>query len=119
MTKLTLRLLDDPYVVHHWAGFLLPRLTGERSDHPVSVVAGLRHRRESGGISLHRPGMPTRLLLTGFNPRWWERIAGRHASGRLHHSSTACRIPGDHHGIAAPQGRRRTGPRRGLVGGDG
>ncbi|MFJ6053614.1 hypothetical protein [Streptomyces sp. NPDC092307] len=78
--QLTLRLLDEPYVVHHWAEFLLPRLTDEESDHPqdcVAGVAGLRYRREGGGIMLHRPGMPARILLTGFNPRWWERIAER------------------------------------------
>ncbi|MFE0773337.1 hypothetical protein [Streptomyces sp. NPDC058861] len=78
--RLTVRLLDEPYVLHHWAEFLLPRLTGESSDHPqdrISGVAGLRYRRESGGISLHRPGVPGRILLSGFNPRWWERIADR------------------------------------------
>ncbi|MEU3401355.1 hypothetical protein [Streptomyces filamentosus] len=78
--QLTLLLLDEPYIVHYWAEFLLPRLTGEESDHPqdrVSGVAGLRYRRESRGILLHRPGMPARILLTGFNPRWWERVADR------------------------------------------
>ncbi|MFK0223308.1 hypothetical protein ACIQWN_34630, partial [Streptomyces vinaceus] len=77
--RLTLRLLDEPYVVHHWAEFLLPRLSGEESDHPLDRVlgAGLRYRRESGGISLYRPGAPSSILLTGFNPRWWERIADR------------------------------------------
>ncbi|MFL4909388.1 hypothetical protein ACJ6WF_40950 [Streptomyces sp. MMS24-I2-30] len=78
--RLTLRLLDEPYVVHHWAEFLLPRLSGEEGEHPldrVSGVPGLRYRRESSGISLHRPGTPARITLTGFNPRWWERIADR------------------------------------------
>ncbi|MFE5885505.1 hypothetical protein [Streptomyces hydrogenans] len=78
--QLTLRLLDEPYIIYYWAEFLLPRLTGEESDHPqdrVSGVAGLRYRRESRGITLYRPGMPTRILLTGFNPRWWKRVADR------------------------------------------
>lgn len=77
---LTLRLLDEPYVVRYWAEFLLPRLTGEESDHPqdrVSGVAGLRCQRESRGVLVHRLGMPARILLTGFNPRWWERSADR------------------------------------------
>lgn len=78
--RLALRLLDEPYVVHHWAEFLLPRRTGDESDHPqdsIAGVAGLRYRRESGGILLHCPGAPARILLTGFNPHWWERIADR------------------------------------------
>ncbi|MFI5987688.1 hypothetical protein ACIBEA_43375 [Streptomyces sp. NPDC051555] len=78
--QLTLRLLDEPYVVLHWAESLLPRLRDGESGHPldrVVGVAGLRYRRESGGISMHRPGTPARILLTGFNPRWWERIAER------------------------------------------
>ncbi|MFF7780422.1 hypothetical protein ACFZCG_39170 [Streptomyces tanashiensis] len=38
--RLTLRLLDEPYIVHHWVEFLLPRLTGEESDHPQDRVSG-------------------------------------------------------------------------------
>ncbi|MFG2713431.1 hypothetical protein ACGFX2_23145 [Streptomyces goshikiensis] len=77
---LTIPAARHPEQAQLEAAVLLPRLTGEESDHPqdcVAGVAGLRYRREGGGIMLHRPGMPARILLTGFNPRWWERIAER------------------------------------------
>jgi hypothetical protein len=75
--QLTLRIVSEPCIVHYWAEFLLPRLN---EDGPVSPedrilgVAGLRYRRERGGICLYRPGAVAGILLTGFNPRWWERI---------------------------------------------
>jgi hypothetical protein len=77
---LTLRLDNEPYVVRHWADFLLPRLADDKASDPrdqITGVAGLRFRREGAGIRLHLPGMPARIMLTGFNPRWWERIVGR------------------------------------------
>lgn len=73
--QLTIRLLDEPYVIRHWAEFLLPRTCGEDGDDPhdrITGVAGLGYRR-GAGIVLHFPNMPTRVLLTGFNPRWWDR----------------------------------------------
>uniref|UniRef100_UPI002F90D842 hypothetical protein n=1 Tax=Streptomyces sp. NBC_01592 TaxID=2975889 RepID=UPI002F90D842 len=77
--QLTLRLHAEPYIVHHWADFLLPRLNTDGSDprDRITGVPGLRYRREGSNICLHRPGMPARIVLTGFNPRWWERIAHR------------------------------------------
>jgi hypothetical protein len=83
--QLTLRLTDQPYIVDYWAEFLLPRLTCEDDgsmspQDRVQGVAGLRYRRERGGICLYRPGMPASILLTGFNPRWWERITNRLAT---------------------------------------
>ncbi|MFI6730133.1 hypothetical protein [Streptomyces atratus] len=78
--QLTLRLLAEPYVIHHWADFLLPRLNTDGPSDPrdrVTGVPGLRYRREGSNICLHRPGMPARIALTGFNPHWWERITDR------------------------------------------
>ncbi|MGW2688913.1 hypothetical protein ACWC6I_37865 [Streptomyces sp. NPDC001414] len=78
--QLTIRVVNEPYVVHYWAEFLLPRLSSEDALDPrdqVSGVAGLRYRREGSHICLHRPGMPARIMLTGFNPWWWQRIADR------------------------------------------
>lgn len=40
-------------------------------------MPGLRYRRERGDICLYRPGMPASILLTGFNPRWWDRVVNR------------------------------------------
>jgi hypothetical protein len=80
--ELTLRLLDEPYVIRYWADFLLPRTCNGATDHKtdprdrITGVAGLRWRHEDRGILLYRPTMPARILLNGFNPRWWERAAG-------------------------------------------
>lgn len=79
--QLALRLANEPYVTYYWAEFLLPRL----SDHDefsspqdwITGVPGLRYRREKGGICLYRPGMPASILLTGFNPHWWQRVVDR------------------------------------------
>jgi hypothetical protein len=74
---LGIRMLAEPYVIRYWADMLLPRSVADDSSDPhnhVSGVAGLRYCREQGGICLHRPGTPARILLTGFNPRWWERV---------------------------------------------
>ncbi|MFI0742670.1 hypothetical protein ACH4PU_32005 [Streptomyces sp. NPDC021100] len=74
--QLTLRLLSEPYVIRHWAEALLPRAVEEDLSDPrdgVSGVPGLRWCREGGGIRLYRPGLPTRVVLTGFHPHWWER----------------------------------------------
>ncbi|WP_030689049.1 hypothetical protein [Streptomyces sp. NRRL B-1347] len=76
--QLALRLANEPYIIHYWAEFLLPRLTDddEFSDPRDRIlgVPGLRYRRERGGIFLYRPGMPASILLTGFTPRSWDRI---------------------------------------------
>ncbi|WP_223778811.1 hypothetical protein [Streptomyces sp. 135] len=79
--QLVLRLANEPYVTYYWVEFLLPRL----ADHDefsspqdwIIGVPGLRYRRERGGICLYRPGMPTSILLTGFNPHWWDRVVNR------------------------------------------
>lgn len=78
--RLTLRVTDAPYVVMCWADLLLPRSSGEPSGDPrdfITGVPGLRYHRDRGGIHLHRPGMPTRITLTGFPARWWDRITDR------------------------------------------
>ncbi|MFD0381428.1 hypothetical protein ACFQ2B_00350 [Streptomyces stramineus] len=78
--QLTLRLLDEPCVIWHWTEYLLPRTGYESPSDPrdaISGVPGLRWRREGSTICLYYPGLPARIVLTGFNPRWWERIATR------------------------------------------
>ncbi|MER5561171.1 hypothetical protein ABT071_21460 [Streptomyces sp. NPDC002506] len=79
--QLTLRLLAEPYVIHYWAEFLMPRPnTDSGVSHPcdkIIGIPGLRTRREGSGLRLYRPGMPACIVLTGFNPRWWERILNR------------------------------------------
>lgn len=77
---LSLRLVNEPYVVDHWADFLLPRLADPQASDPrdqITGVAGLRFRCEGAGVCLYLPRTPARIMLTGFNPRWWERIVGR------------------------------------------
>ncbi|MFF8994061.1 hypothetical protein ACF09H_29870 [Streptomyces sp. NPDC014983] len=79
--RLALRLANEPYLAYYWAEFLLPRLTDcDEFSSPqdrIIGVPGLRYRRERGGICLYRPGMPASILLTGFNPRWWDRVVDR------------------------------------------
>ncbi|MCT9093927.1 hypothetical protein N4G70_34480 [Streptomyces sp. ASQP_92] len=79
--QLTLRLLAEPYVLHYWAEFLMPRPNPDSdASHPcdkIIGVPGLRYRCGNSSICLYRPGMPANIVLTGFNPRWWERIIGR------------------------------------------
>ncbi|MET8816067.1 hypothetical protein ABZW47_29190 [Streptomyces sp. NPDC004549] len=77
---LTLQLVDEPFVISHWIDFVYPRVGGDAGDDPrdrVSGVPGLRSSREAGGIRLYWPGMAGAVLLRGFNPRWWDRIADR------------------------------------------
>jgi hypothetical protein len=68
-------------VAYYWAEFLLPRLNDyDEFSSPqdwIIGVPGLRYRRERGGICLYRPGMPASILLTGFNPHWWDRVLNR------------------------------------------
>ncbi|MFD6691031.1 hypothetical protein ACFWEV_34830 [Streptomyces bacillaris] len=75
--RLTLRLLNEPYVISHWAQTLLPTTDPDTSPpvDAVSGVAGLRYRLGANTVHLHRPGTPARVDLTGFNPRWWQRVA--------------------------------------------
>jgi hypothetical protein len=79
--QLALRLANEPYIVHYWAEFLLPRLNDydefSAPQDRIIGVPGLRYRRERGGICLYRPGMLASILLTGFNPHWWDRIVDR------------------------------------------
>ncbi|GCB53522.1 hypothetical protein [Streptomyces sp. NL15-2K] len=78
--RLTLQLVDEPSVISHWIDFLYPKVSGDAGDDPrdrVAGVPGLRSAREAGGIRLYRPGMAAAIVLSGFNPRWWERIADR------------------------------------------
>lgn len=76
--RLVLRLIDEPYVIRYWAESLLPVQHKNASDDPrdqISGVWGLRYSRSSAGIALHRPVSNARIVLTGFNRRWWDRIA--------------------------------------------
>ncbi|MBH1934534.1 hypothetical protein I5Q34_09575 [Streptomyces sp. AV19] len=78
--RLTVRLLGEPYVIWHWAEFLLPRTSGEAPSDPrdaITGVPGLRWRREGSTICLYYPRLPARIVLTRFNPRWWERVTTR------------------------------------------
>ncbi|MFH8805405.1 hypothetical protein ACH4F6_38675 [Streptomyces sp. NPDC017936] len=78
--RLTLQLVDEPHVIGHWIDLLSPAVNEGMGDDPrdrVAGVPGLRSCREAGGIRLYRPGTAAVILLSGFNPRWWERIAGR------------------------------------------
>ncbi|MEU7160361.1 hypothetical protein [Streptomyces chrestomyceticus] len=77
--RLTLQLLDEPYIIRYWVDSLLPRTADDSGDprDRICGVAGLRYRREGSTLVLYRPGTPARIALTGFNPRWWERIADR------------------------------------------
>ncbi|KNE78680.1 hypothetical protein AB0B04_18525 [Streptomyces xinghaiensis] len=85
--RLILQLVDEPSLISHWVDFLYPRVGEEAGGDPrdrVSGVPGLRSAREAGGIRLYRPGMAAAIVLSGFNPRWWERIAvGRVGCGSL------------------------------------
>jgi hypothetical protein len=76
---MVIRLLDEPYVIRYWADALLPsRAWDHESADPrdnVFGVYGLRWKPASGGIHLFLPGTSARLVLTGFNPHWWTRIA--------------------------------------------
>ncbi|MEF3119239.1 hypothetical protein [Streptomyces chrestomyceticus] len=75
--QLILQLLDEPYIIRYWVDSLLPRTVADSGDprDRVCGVAGLRYRREGSALVLYCPGTPARIALTGFNPRWWERIA--------------------------------------------
>jgi len=82
--RLTLQLVDEPYVIACWVDLLRPAVDEDMTEDPrdrVSGVPGLRSCREAGGIRLYRPGTAAFIGLTGFNPRWWERIAGRRRDG--------------------------------------
>ncbi|MEE1774859.1 hypothetical protein PUR25_01985 [Streptomyces sp. JV181] len=77
---LTLQLVDEPVVLGHWVEFLYPRVSdirdaGEDPRDRVSGVPGLRSARVPGGVRLYRPGLKAAILLRGFSPDRWERIA--------------------------------------------
>ncbi|MET8816426.1 hypothetical protein ABZW47_31050 [Streptomyces sp. NPDC004549] len=77
---LTLHLVDEPFIISHWIDFLYPRVDEEAGGDPrdqVAGVPGLRSSRQAGGVLLYRPGMTAAVVLRGFNPRWWDRIAER------------------------------------------
>ncbi|MEU8543092.1 hypothetical protein AB0C52_24430 [Streptomyces sp. NPDC048717] len=78
--RLTIRVINTPYIVMCWAELLLPRLTGEQDADPRDLVVGvpgLRYRGHPRGIHLYRPATPARITLTGFSTRWWDRIISR------------------------------------------
>lgn len=78
--RLTLQLVDDPFIISRWIDFLYPRVSEDASGDPrdrVAGVPGLRSSLGAGGIYLYRPGMAAVIVLSGFNRRWWERIADR------------------------------------------
>jgi hypothetical protein len=85
--RLTLRLLHEPYVIAFWAQLLLPIVDDSSafSDarDAVTGVPGLRFYLSSHAVHLTRPGTPVDVRLTGFNPRWWQRIADK-----LYHERT-------------------------------
>ncbi|WP_405983809.1 hypothetical protein [Streptomyces sp. NBC_00872] len=78
--RLTIQVINAPYIVMCWADLLLPRFHDEPDSDPrdcVSGIPGLRFRRDRRTIRLYRPDTPTSITLTGFNPRWWDRITDR------------------------------------------
>ncbi|MGW4725364.1 hypothetical protein [Streptomyces sp. NPDC004291] len=79
---LTLHLVDEPVVLGRWVDFLYPRVSdvedaGEDPRDRVSGVPGLRSARMPGGVRLYRPGLGAAILLRGFSPGKWERIAAK------------------------------------------
>lgn len=77
-TQLTLRLLDEPYVIHQWIDRLLPGQCDDAAEDPqdqIGGLPGLRYRTTSSAVILYRPGHDAEIRLTGFNVRWWNRIA--------------------------------------------
>ncbi|MEU3602209.1 hypothetical protein ABZ714_26350 [Streptomyces sp. NPDC006798] len=78
-------MTDAPWGVMCWADLLLSRPTGEHDSDPrnrITGPAGLRYRRDHGGIHLHRPGRPTRITLTGFPAHWWDHVTRSQTTGR-------------------------------------
>ncbi|MFI6587474.1 hypothetical protein [Embleya sp. NPDC050493] len=79
--RLTVRLMNEPFVIAHWATRLLPYFD-PKDDSPADAVGGvlgLRSRIDGNHVRLTRPGTTASVRLTGFNPRWWIRAA---AAGR-------------------------------------
>ncbi|MEV6476984.1 hypothetical protein [Streptomyces sp. NPDC051657] len=79
---LTLRLVDEPLVLGRWVDFLYPRVSNVKDTGPdprdrVGGVPGLRSARVPGGVRLYRPGLGAAILLRGFHPGRWERIAAK------------------------------------------
>ncbi|MBO1332560.1 hypothetical protein [Streptomyces sp. VRA16 Mangrove soil] len=105
--QLTIQLLHEPYVVWYWADLLLPRINDE-AGHPrdrVSGIPGLRWRVVGKTVQLYRPDMPTRIVLTGSNVRWWRHVTRRMEAdyptlvrhpGWTPHERAAYEAPGPH-----------------------
>ncbi|NMI55926.1 MULTISPECIES: hypothetical protein [unclassified Streptomyces] len=77
--RLTIRLADEPYVIHHWADRVLPVVDpggGDPRDE-IAGVYGLRYRITGSRVVLYRPGSQAQIRLHGFSPGWWERAATR------------------------------------------
>ncbi|MEV7427742.1 hypothetical protein [Streptomyces sp. NPDC091212] len=79
---LTLHLVDEPVILGYWVEFLYPRVSdvkdaGEDPRDRVGGVPGLRSARVPGGVRLYRPGLGAAILLRGFSPGRWERIAAK------------------------------------------
>ncbi|WP_326613837.1 hypothetical protein OHA57_00360 [Streptomyces anulatus] len=79
---LSLQLVDEPVIIGHWVEFLYPRVSdvkdaGEDPRDRVGGVPGLRSARMPGGVRLYRPGLGAAVLLRGFSPGRWERIAAK------------------------------------------
>ncbi|WP_306339733.1 hypothetical protein [Streptomyces sp. AS13] len=79
---LSLQLVDEPVILGHWVEFLYPRVSdvGDAGEDPrdrVGGVPGLRSARVPGGVRLYRPGLGAAILLRGFSPGRWERIAAK------------------------------------------
>ncbi|MER6734670.1 hypothetical protein [Streptomyces puniciscabiei] len=77
--RLTIQLLNAPYVIWYWAEYLLPRLNSGKGDPRdcITGVPGLRYHREGRTVCLYRPSTPAQIILTGFVPRWWDRVVRR------------------------------------------
>ncbi|NUK21948.1 hypothetical protein [Streptomyces lunaelactis] len=78
--QLVIRLTNEPYIIRYWAEFILPYQHDDTSGDPrdlISGVYGLRYRLTGAGVVLYRRGSKAQIVLTGFNRRWWDRVAAR------------------------------------------
>ncbi|MGC0405243.1 hypothetical protein RKD27_007887 [Streptomyces sp. SAI-126] len=74
--RLTILLLNEPYVASWWTERLLP--VHDPSNAPadaVNGIPGLRYEMAGHGVRLFRPGRSAEVLLTGVRLRSWQRCA--------------------------------------------
>ncbi|MFD4998694.1 hypothetical protein [Streptomyces buecherae] len=101
--RLSVQLVDEPYVVQYWAERILPVVHDTAVDprDGITGVYGVRYRVTGGGIELYQPGNPAPIRLGGFNRRWWELAAER----RRRTSNATFALPQWTAGCAARPGR--------------